>query len=349
MTELRVLLKEHYDNYPEMEVQDAVKFLFQHHMGPGHLIADEASVLARLEAECSDVPANSCSPLYEEIGNGLSRLNLSACKAKGLSTKTIARLFCLTAQNILPDHNALEKSLDLVYELPFSRETVDRYLTQYRQDGCPMVSHSPRYRAAYSPAYRIVSKYYVNLIPVLIAVGRCMAEHPNARVAIDGPCASGKSTLGKTLADIYRCPLVHMDDFFLRPEQRTEARLAEPGGNVDYVRFSQEVLAPLLRNVTARYRPWQCHSQNFGPEITVEPGPLTIVEGSYALRPDLRERYHLRIWVEAPWEVRRQRLLERGGPDCLARFEALWIPLEDRYFNAYQVRECCHLTFSSMS
>lgn len=64
------------------------------------------------------------------------------------------------------------------------------------------------------------------------------------RVAIDGPCASGKSTLGQLLAGVYGCPLIRMDDFFLRPEQRSPERLAQPGGNVDYERFSREVLSP---------------------------------------------------------------------------------------------------------
>ena len=45
METLAELLKEHYDNHPDMEVRDAVKFLYQHHMGPVHLIEDENSAL----------------------------------------------------------------------------------------------------------------------------------------------------------------------------------------------------------------------------------------------------------------------------------------------------------------
>lgn len=170
-----------------------------------------------------------------------------------------------------------------------------------------------------------------------------LSVHSQIRVAIDGPCASGKSTLGQSLARTFSCPLIHMDDFFLRPDQRTPTRLAEPGGNVDYERFDREVLSPLCAGGTARYRPWRCHSETFGPEITVAPCPLVIIEGSYSLRRELRDRYHLRIWLEAPWEVRRNRLLERGGPGCLARFEQLWIPLENRYFSVCKVPECCHI------
>ena len=44
-------------------------------------------------------------------------------------------------------------------------------------------------------------------------------------VDIDGKCTSGKTTLASKLAEIYDCNVFHMDDFFLRPEQRTPERL----------------------------------------------------------------------------------------------------------------------------
>lgn len=341
-------LHNHYVNFPDMDVQDAVKFLYQHYMGPGHLIADEDAALARLKEEWDAVPADPDAPLSHPLGNGLCRLNLNRCKADNLSIHTIARLFLLTTQQFTPDPQRLEQRLELVRSLPLPKDAVDAYLHQYRAQGCPMVSHSPRFRHAYSPAYRVISEYYVNILPALSAIDRAMAEHPRLRVAIDGPCASGKSTLAAALHDIYGCPLIHMDDFFLRPEQRTEARLAQPGGNVDYERFSQEVLSPLLTGQDFSYRPWSCRQGDFGEPILIPSAPLTVTEGSYSLRPDLRDAYQLRIWVQASAQIRRQRLLERGGPECLARFEQLWMPLEDLYFAGCRVPDICHvhLTFS---
>ena len=46
--------------------------------------------------------------------------------------------------------------------------------------------------------------------------------------AIDGRCGAGKSTLAAQLQAQLSCRVFHMDDFFLRPEQRTAARLAQP-------------------------------------------------------------------------------------------------------------------------
>ena len=346
MDHLSQLLSEHYVNFPNMEIQDAAKFLYQHHMGPGHLITDKHAALVRLKEEWEAVSPATDVPLSVPLGNGLCRLNLAHCKAIGLSYETAARIFLLTANQVMPDPTALEESLDLIYALPFPHDEVSRYLTHYRAQGCPMVRHSNRFRQCYSPAYRIVSEYYVNIVPALAAIDQAMKEHTQLRVAIDGPCASGKSTLGAALAEIYNCPLIHMDDFFLLPEQRTPERLAQPGGNVDYERFSAEVLSPLQKGNTAQFRPWQCHSGNFGPEVTVQAGPLTVVEGCYCLRPDLRDAFHLRIWVQVPWELRRQRLLERGGPECLARFEQQWIPLENKYFEYYNIMDNCHMHIS---
>ena len=56
-------------------------------------------------------------------------------------------------------------------------------------------------------------------------------------LALDGPCASGKTTLAGEMGRKFGWSVVHMDDFFLRPEQRTPERYALPGGNVDHERF----------------------------------------------------------------------------------------------------------------
>ena len=43
-------------------------------------------------------------------------------------------------------------------------------------------------------------------------------------IAIDGRCGAGKTTLAQRLQQELGGRVFHMDDFFLRPEQRTAAR-----------------------------------------------------------------------------------------------------------------------------
>lgn len=178
---------------------------------------------------------------------------------------------------------------------------------------------------------------------LLSAVLQAQREQERVMVAIDGPCASGKSTLGAALAQKLSCPLFHMDDFFLPPAQKTPQRLAQPGGNVDAERFFAEVLLPFSRGEAVHYRPYRCHEGRLADAIQVPPTNLAVVEGVYAMRPDLRPYYQVTCFLEAPWPVRRERLLERGGAECLRRFEELWIPLEDRYFQALSIKDHCQL------
>ncbi len=161
-------------------------------------------------------------------------------------------------------------------------------------------------------------------------------------VALDGRCASGKSTLAAALAKELDCTVFHMDDFFLRPEQRTPARLAIPGENVDHERFLSEVLAPLQAGGSVVYRPFDCHTQTLLAPITVQPRAICLVEGSYACHPALREAYHLRLFsdIDPVEQLRRIRL--RDGEAKASVFQARWIPLEEAYFEACRVEACCH-------
>ena len=150
-------------------------------------------------------------------------------------------------------------------------------------------------------------------------------------VAIDGSCTAGKSTLAAKLETFYDCNVFHMDDFFLRPEQRTEERLAESGGNVDYERFREEILLPLRTRMVFAYRPYDCSSGSLKAPVSVQPKKLSIIEGTYSQHPYFGSVYDLKIFLNVSDEVRRQRIAQR--PAFLhRRFFEQWIPMEQQYF-----------------
>ena len=159
-------------------------------------------------------------------------------------------------------------------------------------------------------------------------------------VAIDGCCAAGKTTLAARLAARYDCNVFHMDDFFLRPEQRCPERFAETGGNVDYERFREEVLLPLTAGMTFAYRPFDCGSFRLAAPVPVTPRALNIVEGVYSLHPYFGSPYDLRVFLTVPPEVQRQRILRRPARLHRSFFEE-WIPMEQRYFQGFQIPETC--------
>lgn len=166
-----------------------------------------------------------------------------------------------------------------------------------------------------------------------------MTEQVN--IAIDGMCGGGKTTLGNALAEKYDCNLFHMDDFFLRPAQRTPERYAQAGGNVDYERFREEVLEHLVDRDGFTYRPFDCGSFELGEPRTVAYRRLNIIEGSYSCHPYFGDIYQVRFFVELTSEEQKARILARNGEEKYQRFVNEWIPMENQYFEAYRIRDKC--------
>lgn len=161
-------------------------------------------------------------------------------------------------------------------------------------------------------------------------------------IAIDGHCTSGKTTLSKYLSEKYDCNIFHMDDFFLRPEQRTEERMKEIGGNVDYERFYEEIIIPLRSGKEFSYKPYDCHNKNFKKAISVIPKKLNIIEGSYSMHPRLSSNYDFKIFLNITEDLQRKRILNRCK-DLHHNFFNLWIPLENQYFTEYKIKEKCDI------
>ena len=172
-------------------------------------------------------------------------------------------------------------------------------------------------------------------------LARLLARGERAVVAIDGRCAAGKSTLARKLSERFNIPVAHMDHFFLRPEQRTEARLETPGENVDHERFLREVLEPLAAGEAVAYRPYSCQTETLDEPVVLGSSPVVLVEGSYSCHPALWDFYARRIFLTVDPQEQLRRIEARDGPLKLRAFREKWIPLEERYFSAFQVEERC--------
>ena len=174
-----------------------------------------------------------------------------------------------------------------------------------------------------------------------------LAREATVLIAIDGNCTAGKTTLAGTLAEQYDCNVFHMDDYFLRPEQRTPERLAEAGGNVDYERFREEILLPLTEGRQVCYRRYDCHSRTLQEPVTVPRRRLNIVEGTYSRHPSFGDSYGLTVFLSVPADLQRQRIgLRPAG--IQQRFFGEWIPMEQQYFRAFDVKETSDLVIDGI-
>lgn len=179
------------------------------------------------------------------------------------------------------------------------------------------------------------------LLPLLWELDRRLSAGPLVLV-IEGGAASGKSTLAAHLGQRYGAALLHTDDFFLRREQRTAARLAEVGGNLDRERFLAEVVTPLVRREEIAYRRYDCATGRLLAPVPVRPARLTVVEGSYAMHEAFGRYFDLAVFLKITPERQRERLLRRD-PDKAERFFSEWIPRERAYHEGMRVRERCDI------
>lgn len=135
-------------------------------------------------------------------------------------------------------------------------------------------------------------------------------------VGIGGHGAAGKSTLARAIPD---SQVVGTDEFW-------------DGKAFELTRLQREVVAPLRRGEQARFHGFDWDRQRLFPEQrTVTPSGVVVIEGVCALHRMFREAYDLRVWVEAPRDLRLARGVARDGEEARRTWEDVWLPMEDRY------------------
>ena len=160
MEELEQILREHAKRYPLMQPCDAVKLIYQNEFGGGHLIRDEQACLNYLRREYADLEKDPTAPMYEDIGNGIVRVNLGAVREEAL--EQLGQDFIASAAKHKGTLDSFLNKLEVLHKLTtagvfsFDLDALNAYLSEYKAAGYPAVSHSPEYRQAYNPAYRVI-------------------------------------------------------------------------------------------------------------------------------------------------------------------------------------------------
>ena len=147
-------------------------------------------------------------------------------------------------------------------------------------------------------------------------------------VVVDGPAGSGKSTLAGQLGAVLPAQVLHMDDLY------------EGWGGLEpaWDRLDAWVLAPLGAGRPGRYRRFDWGLDRFAEWHDVPVAPYLIVEGCGAARREADAVAALRVWVEAPDDVRLRRGLDRDGEQMRDHW-LTWMVAEREHYRRNATRD----------
>ena len=163
--------------YPEARLLDIYKSCFQDYMGAEHLVGDISSARRYLEQELASTSDVDLLPWYSEpcgIDGQYVRVSLRAIHDGLITIDELLDAFVNSA-NVADRptveqwsarwHGILEKIDGMKLGLPHyeqDKQFIDSVLSQ----GKYAISHSPEYREAYKPHYRIVRRDLFEQMPI---------------------------------------------------------------------------------------------------------------------------------------------------------------------------------------
>ena len=157
------------EQYPPARLLDIYKSSFQDFMGAEHLVSDTATVRAYLERELATTEADGLMPWYYEpcgVHGNYVRVSLRAVMEGKITLDTMLEAFIASANT--PTRPAVEDWAAQWHAMMLTIDEMGLELANYKEDkafiegvleqGKYAISHSPEYREAYAPHYRIVER-----------------------------------------------------------------------------------------------------------------------------------------------------------------------------------------------
>lgn len=313
----------HKKKYNQLQTQDIVKMLYQNHFGPGHFISDINTVLNYYKNELNCDNINQYENLYEHIGNGFVRVNIFPYN-KLFKDNELINMFYKSSQFDFQNESLLNN-----FKAILNKIDNDGFLNNYNFKD---VHHSQKYKLLYNPHYRVINEQFLTLPMRVKQLQNYIDSFPNFTIfALEGKCASGKTTITSQLKDV---TIIDVDDFFLHKDLKTEKRLNEVGGNIDYELYEQ-CLKQIKPNSKITYKIFDCSSQQYKFK-TVSIKNKVILSGVYSYHPKVRKYINKVCYLLVNENIQMERIKQRKLYD---KFINEWIPLENKYFDSYDFIE----------
>ena len=167
--DIRGFVSRQMETYPESRLLDIYKSCFQDYMGAEHLVSDRQRVKAYLDEELQTTSLDDLMPWYYEscgVNGQYIRVSIRAIKENLITEDLLLDAFIRSANS--EKRPSVESWRDEWHKIISTIDQMEIGLPRLGQDrafidsiltvGKYAISHSPEYREAYRPHYRIVEK-----------------------------------------------------------------------------------------------------------------------------------------------------------------------------------------------
>lgn len=170
------LVQSHLARYPRMQLVDAFKLVHHATLGSEHAIGDTTAVQHWMAREWGTMGQGPQEPVVDTLGSGANaryaRVHLRPWRDAGGQPAPVVQAFIETARAAPGDTAQLNCAVQALVsmadgdDLPWPADSLGRAVEDWRQRHFPAVSHSPAYREAYAPAYRVMALPLVPSTPM---------------------------------------------------------------------------------------------------------------------------------------------------------------------------------------
>ena len=167
--DIRGFVSRQMETYPESRLLDIYKSCFQDYMGAEHLVSDRQRVKAYLDEELQMTSLDDLMPWYYEscgVNGQYIRVSIRAIKENLITEDLLLDAFIRSANS--EKRPSVESWRDEWHKIISTIDQMEIGLPRLGQDrafidsiltvGKYAISHSPEYREAYHPHYRIVER-----------------------------------------------------------------------------------------------------------------------------------------------------------------------------------------------
>ena len=177
MKSFQLTIQSQLSRYPLSQIEDLYKLTYQAALGSEHAVEDLKAARDWLFHELEEMVNISTDPLFDEISpdGQIVRIHLKPFIDSGGEPEILLEAFMQTASEFKGSIEKLKQNWrDIEHlaescEFMFKSDELRSYISLMDSLGFPAVHHSLKYRDAYHPHYRVISREYVHqIIPSLI-------------------------------------------------------------------------------------------------------------------------------------------------------------------------------------